>query len=102
MKDPVDSVVRAIARRNAFGLVVAQFGLAHVVTAAGLGLLTLYQPVDSEDFLLLMGVLQALVLVDNAVSFRIVREMWGPVRRWTLGASDPDSIRGAWVALATL
>lgn len=34
MKDPVDRAIRAIARRNSYALVWAQFGLAHLVTLA--------------------------------------------------------------------
>ncbi len=102
MRNPVDRAVRAIARRNASALVWAQFGLAHLVTFGGIGLLSLYQSISSSDFWLLVGVLQALVLLDNVISIKLTRAMWRPARAWERGARDPASIVAAWTALATL
>jgi hypothetical protein len=46
MFDPVDRAVHAIARRNSFALVWAQFGVAHLIVLAGMGLLRLDQPMS--------------------------------------------------------
>jgi class 3 adenylate cyclase len=37
MRDPIDRAARAIARRNSYALVWAQFGVAHVVMLGGGG-----------------------------------------------------------------
>jgi hypothetical protein len=36
MTDPIDRAIRAIARRNSYALVLAQFGTAHLVMLGGL------------------------------------------------------------------
>jgi class 3 adenylate cyclase len=102
MRDPVDRVVRAIAARNSYALVWAQFGLAHVVALGGLGLLRLYQPMSSGKFWLLAGISQALIALDNLISIKLTRRMWRPVWAWERGARDQESTIAAWTALATL
>jgi class 3 adenylate cyclase len=102
MRDPVDRAVRAIARRNVFVLIWAQFGLAHVVMLGGLGLLSLYQPIGSSDFWLLVGISQALVSLDNTVSLKVTWKLWRPVRAWERGQRDEAATVAAWTALATL
>ena len=102
MRDPVYGAVRAIARRNSYALVWAQFGLAHLVVLGGVGLLRLYQPMSDGRFWVLVGVSQALVSLDNAVSIKLTRRMWRPVRAWERGARDAASTTAAWMALATL
>jgi class 3 adenylate cyclase len=100
--DPVDRAVRAIARRNSYALVWAQFGLAHIVVLGGLGLLSLYQPMSERDFWILVAVSQALVSIDNTISIKLTRKMWRPVWAWERGARDERSTIAAWTALATL
>ena len=105
MIDPVDRAVRAIARRNSFALVWAQFGVAHLVILAGLGLLALYQPMSGLQFLLLVGISQLLVGIDNLASIGLVRVMWMPVRRWERtppAQRTPGLTIAAWRALVTL
>jgi adenylate cyclase len=102
MIDPVDRAVRAIARRNSYALVWAQFGLAHLITLGGLGLLSLYQSISLRNFLILTAVSQVLVALDNLVSIKLTTRMWRPVRRWERGARDPVATVEAWRALATL
>ena len=102
MLDPIDRAVRAIARWNSYALVWAQFGAAHVIVLGGMGLLSLYQPMSSANFWLLVGVLQALVAVDNLISIKLTKRMWRPVRAWERGARDEASTIAAWTALATL
>jgi hypothetical protein len=79
MRDPVDGVVRAIARRNSYALVWAQFGLAHVVMFGGLILLEAYQSVPDNRFWVLFVVSQLLVSFDNSISIKLTRRMWRPV-----------------------
>jgi adenylate cyclase len=102
MRDPVDRAVRAIARRNSFALVWAQFGVAHLVFLGGLGLLALYQRIPSGKFWLLVAISQALVSLDNALSIKLTKRLWRPVRAWERGARDEASTVEAWRAIATL
>ena len=102
MKDPVDRLVRAVVRRNSFVLLWVQFGAAHIVALGGLGLLTLYQPMRTRDFLILLGASQALVAVDNLISIKLTLRMWRPVRAWERGARDEAATIAAWTAAATL
>src|SRR5581483_11597492 len=102
MIDPVDRAVRAVARWNSYALVWAQFGIAHLIILGGLGLLALYQPMSTQDFLILLVVSQALVAIDNLLSIKLTRRIWRPVRRWERGARDEQSTIAAWKALATL
>ncbi|HEY3775373.1 MAG TPA: adenylate/guanylate cyclase domain-containing protein [Solirubrobacteraceae bacterium] len=105
MKDPVDRAIRAIARRNSFALVWAQFGVAHLVTLAGLGLLRLYQPMSLAHFLTIIGVSQALVALDNVVSIKLTRMLWSPVRTWERAPAaerTPELTIAAWRAIVTL
>jgi class 3 adenylate cyclase len=102
MIDPVDRVVRAVARRHPSALVWLQFGVAHLVLLAGIGLLSLYEPISLSQFWVLTVVSQALVVVDNVVSIKLTRRLWKPFRRWERGERDRASTVAAWVALATL
>jgi adenylate cyclase len=101
MINPVDRAVRAIAKRNSYALVWAQFGLEHVVVLGGMGLLRLYQPMSSSDFWLLVAISQALVALDNIVSIKLTRRMWRPVWAWEHGAHDQRSAVAAWRTLTT-
>lgn len=102
MVDPVDRAVRAVVRRNSYALVWAQFGLAHVVFFGGMLLVRLYQPMSDGDFWLLVGISQALVVLDNVISIKYTRRRWRPVWAWEHGARDEASVAAAWESLATL
>lgn len=102
MIDPVDRAVRAIAHKHSYALVIALHGVAHLVMLAGLAMLTLYEPVSTSNFLILLLVSQLLVGLDNLVSLKVIRRMWRPVRAWEGGAHDDAATIAAWRALATL
>jgi adenylate cyclase len=102
MRDPVDRAVRAIARRNSYALVWAQFGVAHVVMLGGMGILRLYQQMDAGNFWLLVGISQLLVAVGNVMSIKVTRRVWRPVAAWERGQRDEQSTIAAWRALVTL
>jgi class 3 adenylate cyclase len=102
MRDPLDRVVRAIASRNSYALIWAQFGFAHLIVLGGMGLLSLYEPMSSKQFWVLVAVSQAIVSLDNLISIRLTRRMWRPVRAWERGHRDPATVISAWTALATL
>ena len=102
MRDPVDRAVRAIARRNSYALVWAQFGLAHLIVLGGVGLLSLYTPLPPRRFWVLVAISQVLVVGDNLISVIVTRRMWRPVWAWERGRRDRASTVAAWTALATL
>jgi class 3 adenylate cyclase len=102
MKDPVDSIARTVSQRSPFGLLIMQFLAANVVAAGGLGLLTVYQRVHTKDFLILLGLSQLLVTIDNAVSIGVVRRLWQPVRDWIHGERGEAATIAAWTVLVTL
>jgi class 3 adenylate cyclase len=102
MRDPVERAIRVVAEWDSYALVWLQFGVAHLVFLGGLGLLALYQPISLDDFLLLGGISQALVSIDNLISIKLTKRIWRPVRAWEQGATDTRSTVEAWRALATL
>src|ERR1700760_4928557 len=102
MIDPVDQAVRAIARRHASALVWLQFGVSHLVLLAGVGLLSLYEPISTQQFWMLRGVSQGVVVLDNVLAVKLTRGLWAPFRRWERGAQDRAATIAAWLALATL
>ncbi len=102
MKDPIDRGIRAIGRRNSYAPVWLQFGISHLVFLGGLGLIAVYQPISWSNFLVLAGVSQALVSLDNVVSIKITKRIWRPVLAWERDARDPASTIAAWRAAATL
>jgi hypothetical protein len=85
MVDPLDRAVRAIARRHSSALVWLQFGIAHLVLLAGVGLLSLYEPLSATQFWVLTAVSQGVVAVDNALSVKLTRRLWAPFARWERG-----------------
>jgi adenylate cyclase len=106
MVDPLDRAVRAIARRHSSALVWLQFGIAHLVLLAGVGLLSLYEPLSATQFWVLTAVSQGVVAVDNALSVKLTRRLWAPFARWEHGdhegGRDQELTVAAWLALATL
>ena len=73
------------------GLVFVALLLFAAVMLGGLGLLTLYQPMSTSDFLILLAVSQTLVAIDNVISTKLTLRMWRPVRAWERGARDEAS-----------
>jgi adenylate cyclase len=102
MKDPVDRAVRAIARRQPFALLWAQFSVTHLVMLGGLGILRLYQPMSAEHFWLLVALSQVLVGVDNVIAAKLTYKLLAPVRAWLRGSRDERSTIAAWRALVAL
>ena len=103
MRDPVDRAVRAIARRNSYALVWAQFGLAHLIVLGGTRAAALYQPMTDGKLLAagrdLAGARRRSTTWSRSSSRA---RMWRPVWAWERGARDEASTIEAWTALATL
>jgi adenylate cyclase len=102
MRDPVDRLIRAVSRRNSFALMWAQFLGAHLVLLGGMVLFRLFVRMHDSQFALLVGVSQALCVLDNCVGIRLTRRIWVPVRAWERGDHSPAATVAAWRALANL
>lgn len=68
----------------------------------GLGMLTLYEPISLGEFLVVLGVVQGITLVENVFATLLTRRMLQPVRLWLKGRRDPSSTLAAWHALVEL
>ena len=82
--------------------IAVQFQLSHVVVLAGVGLLTVYQPMTTAEFLRIVVVSQVLVLLDNLLGLRQVYRLLRPARVWLRGSRNPDQTVAAWRALVNL
>jgi adenylate cyclase len=102
MKDPVDRLIRAVARRDSFALIWAQFLGAHLVLLGGMVLFRLFVSMHDGQFWLLVGVSQGLCVLDNAVGITLTRRIFAPVRTWERGDHSTAATVAAWKALATL
>ena len=99
MKDPVDRAVRAIARRQPFALLWAQFSVTHLVMLGGMGILRLYQPMSAAHFWLLVAISQALVGIDNVIATKLTYSCGARCARGSAAARDERSTIAAWRAL---
>src|SRR5256885_3703813 len=79
-----------------------QFQASHSVVLAGVALLTIYQPMSEADFLRILVVTQALVLLDNLVALKLVYRLLRPVRAWLRGNRGPDQTVVAWRGLVDM
>jgi adenylate cyclase len=83
-------------------LLAVQYQFALLVALGGVGLLRLYQDMTAGQFLRIMAVAAALVLIDNVISIKATFRLLRPAERWLRGARGPDSTVAAWRALAGL
>jgi class 3 adenylate cyclase len=79
-----------------------QFQLSHVIVLAGVGLLTVYQPMSTAEFLRVVVVSQVLVLLDNLLALKQVYRLLRPARVWLRGNRNPDQTVAAWRALVNM
>jgi len=83
-------------------LLAVQYQLAHLVALAGVGLLALYQDLSTAEFLRILLVSEALVVLDNFLSLRATFCLVRPADAWLRGHRTPDTAIDAWRALAGL
>jgi class 3 adenylate cyclase len=93
---------RRLGRRYARTMLFAQYQAAHFVALGGVGLLALYEPLTLEQFLRILVVTQAIMLVDNVVSMRATSRLLRPADPWLCGDRHPVATVAAWRALAGL
>ena len=79
-----------------------QFQASHFVVLAGVALLTIYEPMSDADFLRILVVTQALVLLDNLVALKLVYRLLRPVRAWLRGNRSMDQTVVAWRGLVDM
>ena len=96
------SMYRRLGRHYARVTLVLEFQLAHVVVLGGLALLTLYQPMSTRQFLVLLVVAECLVAVENTIGWVVAFRMLRPVQAWLDGDRSESSSTTAWAALVEL
>jgi adenylate cyclase len=79
-----------------------QYQFAHFVAAAGVGLLALYQDMSTWQFLRILLVAEALVVIDNVFSLKATFGLLRPADAWLRGHRTADTAIDAWRALAGL
>ncbi len=78
-----------------------QLQVAHLVAAGGVGLLTVYQPLG-RHFWSVMAAGQILLLLENAIAYRVMVPMLAPADDWLRGDRSERAAVEAWRALAGL
>jgi class 3 adenylate cyclase len=101
-RSPTRWLYRRLGPRYPRVMLAVQYQFAHVVALAGIGLLALYQRMPTAQFLRILAVSEALVLLDNAFSLRATFCLIRPADPWLRGGRSPDAAVHAWRALAGL
>jgi class 3 adenylate cyclase len=78
-----------------------QLQAAVFVVAAGIGLLTVYQPLGDHWWQVLLAG-ELLLTVENVLAYRVMSAMLRPVDAWLCGDHSEASAVAAWRALASL
>src|SRR3954447_17567455 len=79
-------------------MLAVQYQFAHLVAAGGVGLLGLYQDLSTWEFVRILLVAEALVLIDNFFSLRATFCLIRPADPWLRGHRTPDTAIDAWRA----
>jgi class 3 adenylate cyclase len=91
-----------LGRRYPRWVLIGQFQVAYLITLAGLGLLLLYQPMSGREFLLLLAVGEALVVLENLASSFLVVRLLRPVDAWLAGDRGEEATVAAWRTLVDM
>ncbi len=91
-----------LGARYLVGVFAAQGVVSHVIVALGVAELTLFLPMRAGELWAVMGVAQALMLLDNLAATRLAARLARPVRPWLAGDRGAHATAGAWRALAAL
>jgi adenylate cyclase len=98
----LERAFRKLGPRYPRTVLIAQFQIAHLVVLGGLALFRLYQPMSAGDFWLIVAVAEVLVLIDNLLSTRAVKQLTEPVARWLKGERTPEQTFAAFGALVNI
>lgn len=101
-RSPLRWLYRKLGPRYPRVMLAVQYQFAHVVALAGVGLLTLYQDLSTGQFLRILAVSEALVVLDNVFSLKATFCLLQPADRWLRGDRTPATAVQAWRALAGL
>jgi len=99
---PLRWLYRKLGRKYARVMLAVQYQFAHLVAAAGVGLLRLYQDMSTAELLRILAVAEALVLIDNLFSLKATFHLMRPAEPWLRGTRTPETAVAAWRALAGL
>ena len=99
---PLLFLYRKLGRKYPRVLLAVQYQFAHLVALAGIGLLRLYQDMSTWQFVRILLVSEALVLIDNVFSIKATFHLMRPADPWLRGTRTPDTAVAAWRALAGL
>jgi len=99
---PLKPLYRWLGRRYPRAVLLLQFPMSHLVVFGGVGLLGIYQDMSTADFWVLVGVAQALVLIENVLALRVAFRLVEPAVAWIDGARSPRQTVVAWQALTAL
>ena len=80
----------------------AVFPLSAIVAVAGLWLLTLYQPMSTQEFWTIVLVGETLVAIEIAIAAPYALRLARPASAWLSGSRTSDDAQAAWRALAGL
>ena len=89
-----------LGRRYPRLIIWIQLRAAHLVAAGGVGLLTVYQPLDGH-FWAVMAAGQVLLLVENFFAYHRVERLLMPADAWLRGDRSEPAAVAAWSALAS-
>ncbi|MDX6665499.1 MAG: adenylate cyclase [Solirubrobacteraceae bacterium] len=101
-RSPLRWLYRRLGPRYPRVLLGVQYQFAHLVALAGVGLLALYQSMSTTQFLRILVVSEALVLLDNVFSLKATFGLLAPADPWLRGQRTPETAVQAWRALAGL
>lgn len=93
---------RKLGRRYPRLAIAIEVQGAHVVAAAGVALLRVYQDMSFGHLLRILLVVQVLTALDNVASLRRAFRLLRPADPWLRGERGPDETVAAWRALAGL
>jgi adenylate cyclase len=93
---------RGLGDRYPMTALVAVLLMAHLVVAAGVGLLELYVDLGRDRLVRVLVVVQVLMALDNLASWWLLRRLLAPARPFLAGDRSEPAATAAWRALAGL
>jgi adenylate cyclase len=102
LRRTLDWAYRRLGARYPRVALTLQFLLAHVVVAAGCGLLALYVDMSTAQFVRIFVVAQVASAVENVAALCVAFGLLRPAERWLRGDRTTATTVMAWSALAGL
>jgi adenylate cyclase len=102
LRAPLRFAFRKLGPRYPRVLLALQLQAAHLVVLGGCALLLLEVEMSFEEFLRIVAVSQALALLDNVLSMRVIFRRVRPADAWLQGERTGETASAAFRALAGL